>query len=136
MTTLRSTLPRLALLACTALGASMLALGCGSDDGTTETVSSGGGEDLTAVKDYLTDHADSLQANVDLLAEDAEDYYALAEEAGFDYDQLMSEHCDEVASILAHSRKTFVAANPDYEEMEGIVAGVPRLAQYDVDIDA
>ena len=27
-------------------------------------------------------------------------------------------------------------ANPAYEEMEGIVAGVPRLAQYDVDIDA
>ena len=33
-------------------------------------------------------------------------------------------------------RPTFVEANPSYEEMEGIVAGVPRLAQYDVDIDA
>ena len=30
----------------------------------------------------------------------------------------------------------FAEANPAYEEMEGIVAGVPRLAQYDVDIDA
>ena len=38
--------------------------------------------------------------------------------------------------LLAESQDAFVAANPAYEEMEGIVAGVPRLAQYDVDIDA
>jgi hypothetical protein len=137
MTAPRSTSLRLALLGCSALGASLIALGCGSDDeSTTETSSSGGGQDLSAVKDYLTDHADSLQANVDSLAADAEDYYALAEAAGFDYDRLMSENCEEVADLLAHSRQTFVKANPDYEEMEGIVAGVPRLAQYDVDIDA
>ena len=34
------------------------------------------------------------------------------------------------------SKDAFTVANPSYEEMEGIVAGVPRLAQYDVDIDA
>ena len=38
--------------------------------------------------------------------------------------------------ILDESKAAFVEANPSYEEMEGIVAGVPRLAQYDVDIDA
>ena len=40
------------------------------------------------------------------------------------------------SDLLAGSKDAFVAANPAYEEMEGIVAGVPRLAQYDVDIDA
>ena len=34
------------------------------------------------------------------------------------------------------SKDVFVVANPAYEQMEGIVAGVPRLAHYDVDIDA
>ena len=71
-----------------------------------------------------------------MLAENAEEYYALAEEAGFDYERLMQESGDEVQQILAESQEAFVAANPAYEEMEGIVAGVPRLAQYDVDIDA
>jgi hypothetical protein len=48
----------------------------------------------------------------------------------------MAENGDEVADLLSDSQEAFVKANPDYEEMEGIVAGVPRLAQYDVDIDA
>ena len=31
---------------------------------------------------------------------------------------------------------TYIDANPAYEEMEGVVAGVPTLADYDVIIDA
>jgi hypothetical protein len=128
---------RLLVSICTLAGASLIAAGCGSDDSSsTETASSTGGEDLTAVKDYLTEHADNLQQQVDILAQNAEDYYALAEAADFDYDALMKESCAEVSQILSDSQDAFVAANPSYEEMEGIVAGVPRLAQYDVDIDA
>ena len=37
---------------------------------------------------------------------------------------------------MSDSKDAYAKANPAYEEMEGIVAGVPRLAQYDVDIDA
>ncbi len=55
---------------------------------------------------------------------------------GFDYERLMDENRDEVESLLRESKRNYVRANPAYEEMEGIVAGVPRLAQYDVDIDA
>lgn len=125
---------RIAAALCALAGASLIAAGCGSDDSGETTAASGG--DLPAVKDYLTAHADSLAENVGALAADAEDYYALAEAADFDYDALMKESCEEVSALLANSRETFVKANPDYEEMEGIVAGVPRLAQYDVDIDA
>jgi hypothetical protein len=133
MRTFRPT-ARIATVLCALAGASLIASGCGSDDSGETTVASGG--DLPAVKDYLTAHADGLAENVDALAADAEDYYALAEAADFDYDALMKESCDEVSGLLADSRETFVEANPEYEEMEGIVAGVPRLAQYDVDIDA
>ncbi len=122
---------------CTLAGASLIAAGCGSDDSSTATTAATtGGEDLSAVKDYLTEHADGLQQQVDVLAQNAEDYYALAEAADLDYDALMNENCEEVSRILSDSQDAFVEANPDYEEMEGIVAGVPRLAQYDVDIDA
>ena len=66
----------------------------------------------------------------------ADEYYALAEEANFDYAAMLEQNGEEVQRILDEAKATFVDANPAYEEMEGIVAGVPRLAQYDVDIDA
>lgn len=121
---------------CSIASASLIAAGCGSGDSGETTAASASGGDLPAVKDYLSSHADELAAQVDVLAANAEDYYALAEAADFDYDRLLAENCEEVSDLLAESRDAFVAANPDYEEMEGIVAGVPRLAQYDVDIDA
>jgi hypothetical protein len=34
------------------------------------------------------------------------------------------------------AQRSFARANPSLEEMEGVVAGVPRLAEYDVTIDA
>lgn len=128
------TFARLTASLCALAGASLIAAGCGSDDSDDSTTASGG--ELPAVKEYLTAHADGLSEQVGVLAANAEDYYALAEAADFDYDALMAESCDEVSTLLADSRDAFVKANPDYEEMEGIVAGVPRLAQYDVDIDA
>lgn len=131
-----SRLSRLGLLAGSALAASLLALGCGDSDETSTSASADSSTDLTAVKDYLTAHADELNAEIDVLAQNAEDYYALAEAADFDYEKLMQDNGDEVSQLLAESQDAFVKANPAYEEMEGIVAGVPRLAQYDVDIDA
>ncbi|MFN8151360.1 MAG: imelysin family protein [Solirubrobacterales bacterium] len=123
--------------ACLVLGTSLLALGCGSDDSSDETTASASADgDLTAVKDYLTQHADELDEQVGLLQENAQQYYDLAESVDFDYDALMQEHGDEVNQLLSDSKDVFVVANPAYEEMEGVVAGVPRLAQYDVDIDA
>jgi len=121
---------------CALAGAALIAAGCGSDDSGEETAASGDAGELAAVKDYVSAHATGLGEQVDVLAANAERYYALAEAADFDYDALMRESCDEVAALLSDSRDAFVKANPEYEEMEGIVAGVPRLAQYDVDIDA
>ena len=123
--------------ACIVLGSSLLAIGCGSDDSGDETTATASSDaDLTAIKDYLTQHADELDEQVGLLQENAQQYYDLAESVDFDYDALMQEHGDEVNQLLSDSKDVFVVANPAYEEMEGVVAGVPRLAQYDVDIDA
>jgi hypothetical protein len=109
--------------------------GCGDDDDDT-TEAATGGTDLSAVKDYLTDHSATLAEQATAMRELGDQYYALAEEMNFDYAALLAQHGDEVQQMLDDSKTAFTVANPAYEEMEGIVAGVPRLAQYDVDIDA
>ena len=70
-------------------------------------------------------HTASLQEQTATLAADAEAYHALAEEAGFDYAKLLAEHRAEVAELVEKLQDDFREANPAYEEMEGVVAGVP-----------
>ncbi|MGZ8686675.1 MAG: EfeM/EfeO family lipoprotein, partial [Solirubrobacterales bacterium] len=111
------------------------AAGCGGDDEETTTAAESG-TDLSAVKQYLTDHSASLSEKATTMRELGDRYLALAEQANFDYAAVLEQNREEVSQILEDSKAVFAEANPAYEEMEGIVAGVPRLAQYDVDIDA
>ncbi len=113
-----------------------LVAGCGEGDDEGDTTTASGSAQLAPVKGYLTDHSAELVEQVEELQANADEYYELAESVDFDYDRLLKEHGDEVEQLLSESKDAFVAANPAYEEMEGIVAGVPRLAHYDVDIDA
>ncbi len=122
-------------LAMAAMALAVPVTGCGDGEGDEATAETAAAE-LQPVKGYLTDHSDELVEQVELLRENADEYYALAESVDFDYDRLLSEHGAEVAKILGESKEAFVEANPAYEQMEGIVASVPRLAHYDVDIDA
>ncbi len=111
--------------------------GCGDSDSSDEsTGAEASAAELAPVKSYLTDHSADLVEQVGLLKENADEYYDLAQSVDFDYERLLAEHGDEVEQILSDSKDVFVVANPAYEQMEGIVAGVPRLAHYDVDIDA
>ena len=113
-----------------------LVSGCGNDDETAKVADRPPESALPAVETFLTDHSAELRDEIAILADNAEQYYALAQQYDFDYDRLMAEQGDAVEGLLADSKDAFVKANPSYEEMEGVVAGVPRLAQYDVDIDA
>jgi len=121
-------------LAALALAVPVIA-GCGDSDNE-ETTAEASGAQLAPVKGYLTDHSADLVDQVEALQGNAEEYYELAESVDFDYGRLLAEHRSEIEELLADSKQIFVTANPAYEQMEGIVAGVPRLAQYDVDIDA
>ena len=126
---------RVRAVAGAALSATALVLAACGEGGSDEETESGNAQ-LSAIKDYLTEHSAALAGNTAELREQAEAYYELAEASNFDYDKLLKENREEVEQILADSKSAYVEANPSYEEMEGIVAGVPRLAQYDVDIDA
>jgi hypothetical protein len=118
-----------------ALVAAAALAGCGSDD-PEPAAEKTPAADLGAIKDYLLTHTASLQEHTAALAADAEAYHAAAEQAGFDYQKLLADNRQEVASLIENMQATFQEANPAYEEMEGVVAGVPSLADFDVIIDA
>jgi hypothetical protein len=136
-------LPLLRTTAPLAVAAALVMSACGSDDD--DEAASGGASTATtseaaprygAVKDYLAEHTDRLVAETGKLREGAQQYYDLAESVDFDYGKLLADHAGEVTPIVEQLQKDFRAANPAYEEMEGIVAGVPELADFDVIIDA
>jgi hypothetical protein len=133
---LRKSRTRFALALAALTLAAPLAAGCGEGDDEGDATAASGSAQLAPVKGYLTDHSAELVEHVEGLQANADEYYELAESVNFDYDRLLAEHGDDVEQLLSDSKDAFVAANPAYEEMEGIVAGVPRLAHYDVDIDA
>jgi hypothetical protein len=121
-----------------AIGALSLA-GCGSsnDDTTTPTpAAQKPSANLAPIKDYLLEHTTKLKTDVGAMRQQAEDYYALAKAANFDYDKLLETRRAEVEKLVESAQKSFAEANPAYEQMEGVVAGVPSLADYDVIIDA
>jgi hypothetical protein len=131
--------PRSALAAAACILAFALAA-CGDDDsagqeGDTSTTAAQGA-DLAAIKDYLLAHTDRLVADTGAIRTNAERYYRLAKGAQFDYARLLRSNRTELRRLVREAQDAFSRANPSYEEMEGVVAGVPSLAEYDVIIDA
>jgi hypothetical protein len=115
----------------------LAACGGGSDEPEgTPTPASAKQADLGAIKTYLLDHTERLKASTAKLQTDAEAYYELAKGANFDYAKLLRDKRPEVAAVVKTIQDDHVDANPDYEEMEGVVAGVPQLADFDVILDA
>jgi hypothetical protein len=113
---------------------------CGDDEDPNTTSTTAETEqpadDLQPIKDFLLAHTETLNQEATKLREGAEEYYALAEAADFDYAALLEDKRADVRAFVEEAQETFAAANPAYEEMEGVVAGVPSLADFDVIIDA
>lgn len=95
-----------------------------------------GAADLAAVKEYLRSRTALLKTSTGALQATSDQYHALAKSAGFDYAALYARDKDAVIKLITTARNQWVAASPQYEQMEGIVAGVPALADYDVTLDA
>jgi len=77
-----------------------------------------------------------LVTSVETLNTDAQAYHDLAQSTDFDYAALLKDKRAEVKAAVEKLQADHIAANPAYEEMEGVVAGVPSLADFDVIIDA
>jgi hypothetical protein len=120
-----------------AVGCAVGVAACGDDEEPQPTAAAEQpAADLQPVKDFLLEHTERLDADVTKLREGAEAYYALAKAADFDYAKLLADKRAEIKAFVDETQATFARANPAYEEMEGVVAGVPSLADYDVIIDA
>jgi hypothetical protein len=129
-------LRHLSLLVLTCAALSLAACGDSGSDKKTPAAATPAGQDLSAIKTYLLDHTKRLQADVVKLRANAEAYHKLAASSGFDTKRLLAEHRDEAAKLMKDAKAIYIDSNPAYEEMEGVVAGVPELADYDVIIDA
>ncbi len=92
--------------------------------------------DLSGIKSYLLDKTGQLKQATTALKETSDRYYALAKEANFDYAALFAMRKDEVVQLIQTAREQWMTTSPLYEQMEGIVAGTPSLAEFDVIIDA
>lgn len=92
--------------------------------------------DLSAIKIYLLAKEGELVTASLTLQDAAARYYSLAEVANFDYAALTTGQHAEVVEIVQDAQAAWRIASPRYEQIEGIVAGVPSLAEYDVILDA
>lgn len=92
--------------------------------------------DLSGIKTYLLDKSSELTSSSRSLKEASDQYYALAEANGFGYSALWESNSSEVRAALTAAKSAWITASPLYEQMEGIVAGTPSLAEYDVILDA
>lgn len=91
---------------------------------------------LQAIKTYLLEKGSKLKGGTSELKAASEQYYQLAKAANFDYTALWASKASDVQKIITTGRTAWTTASPLYEQMEGIVAGTPSLAQYDVILDA
>lgn len=92
--------------------------------------------DLDAIKTYLLEKTTALNESTTALQEASDTYFDLASTVDFDYAKLWETEQEDVAKALTTAKDAWIAASPLYEQMEGIVAGVPSLSEYDVILDA
>jgi Imelysin len=116
-----------------AVGAALVAvaaLGVGASTAAAATP----GANLAPVKAYLLDHTARLHGMTKQLDAVATRYYAAAKRSGFAYGSLARD--PKVRADLVRAKALWTKGNPYYEQVEGVVAGTPSLAVYDVILDA
>ena len=109
-----------ALAPLVAMGVAALAFAaCGDDDepaaddtGAATTTEATAAPQLDGVKDYLLDHTEQLTGFTADFQSAAEEYHALAEEAGFDYEALWAEHGEDLAPMLEDMKSSWIEGKP------------------------
>jgi hypothetical protein len=92
--------------------------------------------DLSGIKSYLLDKSGQLKAATAALKATADQSYDLAKASNFDYAAMFAANKEQTVKLVEDARAQWTTASPLYEQMEGIVAGTPSLAEFDVILDA
>lgn len=114
----------------------LLLSGCSATSATITPTSSPVATNLQGIKEYLLDHTGALVTAATQLQTASNRYYELAQSVNFDYARLWEDQQRDAITAINAAREAWMIASPIYEKMEGIVAGTPSLAQFDIDIDA
>lgn len=91
---------------------------------------------LAAVRAYTQENAAQMKVGTAALAQTAQAYYDLIEAADFDYEAAWAANPEELTALTTAAKEQWLTASTYYELDEGIIAGVPSLAEHDVLIDA
>jgi hypothetical protein len=94
------------------------------------------GVKLAPTKTYLLKHTSQLRGLTTRFQHEANRYLALAKASDFDYAALWASERASIQPILKRAKAQWIEGNPYYERVEGVVAGTPSLAVYDVILDA
>ena len=92
--------------------------------------------DLSGIKNYTAENAESMAQNTGAFLESVQAYYDLMTEYDFDYEVAFEAESETLTDQISQMRSRWFDASLYYELDEGIVAGTPSLAYYDVLIDA
>lgn len=128
-------MPRITTFFSTILLAILLVNACAPAPAETKETSDSA-TNLDGIKTYLVEKGAELTTSTKSMKEAGNTYYELAKAANFDYAALWESNPAEVSAALNQAKEAWIAASPLYEQMEGIVAGTPSLAEYDVILDA
>ncbi len=92
--------------------------------------------DLDAIKQYTLDNAQQMKQGTVALLTAAQTYHDLMATHNFDYAVAWAAQPAELTQAVADAKAGWLQASQYYELDEGVIAGVPSLAFYDVWIDA
>jgi hypothetical protein len=124
---------------------SMLLVACGrSSETTTPTPENATASpaNLVAIKQYTLDNAHEMKVGTGRLAAVAQRYYDLVQDTQRNqsgtnpYEFLWQERPNEMKEMVAEAKSAWIQASQYYELDEGVIAGVPSLADFDTWIDA
>lgn len=91
---------------------------------------------LANVKQFTLDHNRRLVAQAELLEAGLADYHGLIAAHGGDYAAAWVADGARLARQVGAIRALWLEASNHYETIEGIVAGIPETAKYDLILDA
>lgn len=116
------------------LSGAILLVGCGSGGQGAEPDEPDAG--LTAVKSFMTERTGELAVETANLKTAGNAYFNLAKASDFNYSKLLKTNCETVNATLKNARVAYARANSNYQQVRGLVAGIPRTAQYDTDLES
>jgi hypothetical protein len=110
--------------------------GCSKETTTPQQTKEEPNKELIGIKTFLLNKTTDLKTSTAKIKQLSDDYYNIAKSHNFDYQKMWKQDQQKICTLITEAKKQYLFANSSYELEEGIVAGVPSLVQYDVNIDA